>query len=334
MTKLFLIVLFLISNQCLFAQQILKCNQLLTDIDLICEYFSDCDSVFAGKNSVLEIKVTESYFNHGVLKYERTKLKYKYDNQFKKTYSEVNLWAEDGILIRGDVTLYNKDSIINSQLVRNSYDPNKNPSFTNYVTKMFWLNDTLLKRVSYTFLDGSLYRYEDLGIEDTRAEIREFEKLKKIPAEPIVVENLDRSDIFIHSEPEYFNANPPEDAVIKDSLDRITEIESFFITEVGGKRGSFPGKKYYIEYLDSTKIIKRIKAFHDFNTNKGYFEEMIKTGLNNSLNHFWPQNYSYNNLFFEYTASNFKFGIPQLVVISLGKDSTTKRIYETIISTR
>ena len=286
MSKFFLIVLILLSNQLLFAQQILKCNERLTDIDFVCEYFSDRDSAFAAKNNVLEIKVTESNFNHGVLKYERTKLNYKYDSQFKKTYLEVNSWAEDGFLISGDVVLYYKDSVINSQINRNSYDPNKKPSFTKYVTKMFWLNDTLLKRDSYTFLDDSLYRYEDLGIEDTRAEAREFEKLKKIPADSLIATKLNLGDISIHLEPDYSIANPHEDIVIKDSLGRITEIESFFVTEISGQRGSFPEKKVYIEYLDSTRVISSVKAFDDFNSNMKYFEDMIKSGIDNSWNHF------------------------------------------------
>ena len=286
MSKFFLIVLILLSNQLLFAQQILKCNERLTDIDFVCEYFSDRDSAFAAKNNVLEIKVTESNFNHGVLKYERTKLNYKYDSQFKKTYLEVNSWAEDGFLISGDVVLYYKDSVINSQINRNSYDPNKKPSFTKYVTKMFWLNDTLLKRDGYTFLDDSLYRYEDLGIEDTRAEAREFEKLKKIPADSLIATKLNLGDISIHLEPDYSIANPHEDIVIKDSLGRITEIESFFVTEISGQRGSFPEKKTYIEYLDSTRVISSVKAFDDFNSNMKYFEDMIKSGIDNSWNHF------------------------------------------------
>jgi len=335
MTKFLLTVLFILVNQLLVAQQILKCNEHLTDIDLICEYFSGLDSAFAAKNKVFEIKVTESYYNQGVLKFERTKLNYKYDTQFKKTYSEINSWAQDGILSYGDIVVYYKDSIIYTRQYRTSNDPSKSHLFTKYVTKLVWLNDTLLKRDSYSFLNDSLYRHEDLGIEDTRAVARELEKLKRIPVESTKLSgNLFKNEVAVHLEPDYSIAKPHEDILIKDSLGRIIEVENFFVTTLIDQHGSYPTKKFYIEYLDSTKIIKSIKAFDDFNTNKGYFEDIIKRGNSNSWDHFWPKNYIHTNLYFNYTASNFRFGMPQQVVISLGKGASTQRIYKTIISTR
>jgi hypothetical protein len=334
MTKILLIVFLILGSQVLFAQQILRCNELLTDINLVCEYFSDLDSAFAAKNKVIEIKVTESYYNQGVLKFERTKLNYKYDRQFKKSYSEVNSWHEDGKLIRGDIVIYYKDSIINSQLYRSSYNPNKCDLFTKYVTKLVWLNDTLLKKDSYSFFDDSLYRHEDLGIEDTRAELREYEKMKKIPVDSLTTTIVTENEFIEHLEPDYSIANPHNDILIKDSLGRIIEMENFFVTTLIDQRGSFPKQKFFIEYLDSTNIIKSIKAYEDFYTNKEYFENRIKDGLGYTWNHFWPQNYMHSNLYFEYTASHFKFGIPQHVIISLGNDASTKRIYKTIISTR
>ena len=152
--------------------------------------------------------------------------------------------------------------------------------------------------------------------------------------DPVGSYSLSENDIAIHLEPDIYYANPHEDIVIKDSLGRVTETESFFVTEVSGQRGSFPGKKIYVEYLDSTRIIKSIRAFDDFNANLSYFEENIKAGLSNSWNHFWPKDYVHTNIYFEYTASDFKFDIPQQVIISLGRDATTQRIYNTIISTR
>jgi hypothetical protein len=327
-------VFLILGNNVLFSQQILSCNELLTDINLVCEYFSDLDSAFAAKNKVLEIKVTESYYNHGVLKFERTKLNYKYDSQFKKSYMEINSWDEDGILIRGDMVVSYKDSIINSQLYRSSYDPSQSHLFTKYVTKLVWLNDTLLKKDSYSFLDDSLYRHEDLGIEDTRAELREHEKMKKLPVEATTITIVTENKFTDHLEPDYSIAKPHEDIFTKDSLGRIIEMENFLVTTIFDKSGSFPKQKYFIEYLDSTKIIKSIKAFDDFNSNKAYFEEMIKAGLNHSWYNFWPKNYIHSNLYFNYTASNFKFGIPQQVIISLGKGASTQRIYKTTISTR
>lgn len=334
MTRYITIVLLLLSSQCLFAQQLLKCNERLTDIDLVCEYFSDLDSAFAAKNNLVEIKVTEAYYNQGVLKYNRTKLNYKYDNQFKRIYTEINAWAEDGILIRGDMVRYYKDSVINTQVTRYSYDSPRLHSFTRYVTKSVWLNDTLIKKDSYTFLDDSLYRHDDLGIEDTRAEARELERLRSLPVSPTVIEDVTRNDIIIKLEPDQSSLKPHQDIVKKDSLGRIVEIETFFITTILDQQGSFPAQKYYIEYLGSTKIIRHIRAYHDFNSNKGYFEDKIRSGINTTWNHFWPDNYIHSNLYFEYTASDFKFGIPQRVVISQGKDAEIQRIYKTIITAR
>ena len=238
MTKLFLIGVLLLSNQSLFAQQILKCNERLTDIDLVCEYFSGLDSAFAAKNKVIEIKVTESYYNHGMLKFERTKLNYKYDTLYKKTYSEINSWAHDGILIFGDIVVYYKDSIIYSLHHRTSTDPSKSHLFTKYITKLVWLNDTLIKKDRNTYLNDSLYRHDDLGIEDTRVEARELEKLKKIPVESTKVYGNFFKDEIARLEPDYSIAQPHEDLIVKDSLGRIIEIENFFLTTLNDLHGS------------------------------------------------------------------------------------------------
>ena len=334
MTRFLLMVFLILGNKVLFAQQILRCHELLTDIDLVCEYFSGLDSAFAAHNKIYEIKVTESYYNHGVLKFERTKLNYKYDNQFKKSHMEINSWAEDGILSRGDRVEYYKDSIINTQQYRSSYTQRKKPLFTKYVTKLVWVNDTLLKKDRYSFSDDSLYRHEDLGIEDTRAEHREYEKMKKISLDSKTNIIVSQHEITDHIEPDYSLAKPQDDIFTKDSLGRIIEIEQFFVTTLNDQKGSYPAKKFYIEYLDATKVIKSIKAFDDFNTNKRYFEDTNKEANPNSWAHFWPKNYIHTNLYFYYSASNFKYNIPQQVVISLGKDASTQRIYRTIISTR
>lgn len=334
MIKYPLIALLILTIHLLPGQQILKCNEVLIDIDLVCEYFSNLDSAFAAKNRVAEINVIESFYNQGALVCERTKLNYRYDSLFKKSYSEVNSWAEDGTLIRSDIVAYYEDSLINTQIMRASYAPNPDHLFNTYVTKLVWLNDTLIKKDSYSYLDDSLYRHDDGGIEDTRAAYRENNRLGKSPVESVIIEMPARDDIGFHLEPEYALAQPHEDIILKDSLGRIVEMEQFFVTTIGDRRGSFPGKKYFIEYLDSTNIIQRIRAFDDFNSNKEYFENPVKDGSANGWNHFWPPGYTHNNLFFEYSASHFKVGIPQLVTISMGKEAGTQRVYETTIATR
>lgn len=333
MSRLLLTIFLLFWKQILFAQSILKCNERLTDIDLVCEYFSNLDSAFAANHQVSEITVTESYINHGVIRYEKTKLNYKYDKLFKRVYAEVNIWSEDGRLIRGDITNNYDDSVINVQMGWFRHT-NGTSYIHKYVQKAIWLNDTLLKKNTYTYLNDSLFQSEDLGIEDTRAELREYERMKKLADSFKTVTITAPPDIIVREAPDYSMARPHDDIITKDSLGRVVATEQFFLTTINDQQGSFPGNKFFIGYLDSTRIIRSITAFNDFNSNRAYFEERIKAGTDNSWNHFWPENKVHANLYFAFTASDFRFGIPRQVVISMGKDAVTQRIYRVIISTR
>lgn len=330
--------LLLLLSQHLCAQQVLRCYGRLVDINVVCEYFYDTDSSFAAKNNISEIILYESFLKDSVPQYERPIIVYRYNDVGKRIHTESNFWV-DSLYYRSDVQDDYGDSIISvhvEQTKASQYNKYGVSHKTRYA--FIWHNDSVLQRNSYTYRNDSLISTEDLGIYNSKEEARKLAQAKSRAvaivdsSSPPKLRRHYEPNIQEHLEPDEYSAKPQDTIFIKDSLGRITQIETFELRTLHNIRGSFPENTFTIEYLDSTKIIQRLRAYKNYD--EAYFNNMVKHDTTGAWQHQWQPGKIYNDIYFECKASYFVCGIPRLVVISDGKDFKNVRMYKTMIRRR
>ncbi|NOQ71718.1 MAG: hypothetical protein GQ574_06950 [Crocinitomix sp.] len=302
-------------------------------ISVFKNYFSPqyLDTTFIQKHGIRSITTMETLIIEDSLIYHEPQYVFTYFKNGNQKHFEYNSWNQNGGCVSnyrdeyGDSTLSVNHSyrVQNDSLIRDSKS-----CYTTY-----YIDDTLSRRINYTYSFDSLVKIVDNGIYDSKALERERKKNAKkratnnsgmgISISAAMDRQRNRSMCILP--PSEMRFENPKPKIVKDSLGRIIETRSFIYIYMDEKRPLVPFQNLIITYLDTTSIIKNCLSYMQLNRDQ--FEKTILETQKGEQREF-PLCDSEDCLNYQLLASDFILGIPQNIII-IKSEKTLK--YTTVI---
>jgi hypothetical protein len=297
------------------------------NFDLRIEYFQHLDSAFAVNHHLAEVVMYEANYDNGKLIYNEPIVKYRFDEQGRRTYIEQNYWTSIGFTSR--YTTYYKDSLVNVQHEKYTYtDGNKRDS--KYVFKFIRLNDSLSTSSEYSYEFDSLIRTNSKGIVNSFAENRnklaEQNKAALVPAQII---NAQEEMAYVephigYSIEKYNHELKPE--LVKDDKGRIIEVHlSSLVYNKSQHTSVFPVKSICVSYQNEPSNVAQITCYAHWDVNL-LAQFQASTGTVENAGNI-GKCFSNDCIIYIFNASNFEAGIPKLIEINAGKEKVLQQRY-------
>jgi hypothetical protein len=241
------------------------------NFDLRIEYFQHLDSAFAVNHHLAEVVMYEANYDNGKLIYNEPIVKYRFDEQGRRTYIEQNYWTAIGFTSR--YTTYYKDSLVNVQHEKYTYtDGNKRDS--KYVFKFIRLNDSLSTSSEYSYEFDSLKRVNYNDTVNKKAELRKKMNAQKNTAvSPSEINSAEIektfhfTDLHMHGKP---YDRDPKPSMVKDSSGKVTEIHTIRYMHNDAKNVMvLPESSYFIKYNEQWKKVTEITKYSHW-SNQNY----------------------------------------------------------------
>ena len=303
-------------------------------ISIFRNYFSreKLDTVFVKKHNIRSITVMESLIIDDSLRYNKPQFIYTYAKDDKLMHSESNSWSSTGGVRRYHD--YYGDSTVSVQHERRSRNDTIYRDHQ-FCQTTYFINDTLSRSVRSYYNFDTLTKIEDMGIYDSKA----LERSRRNKANKKTTSNSDMavniSDVILSRKSltermcilptGEFRFENPKPKLLKDSLDRVIEVQGSAYHQIGSKHFVAPFEHLIISYYDTTNTIETCLSYYQVDRNK--FEKAAQDAPQGARPAF-PHCYADSCLNFQFLASDFIVGIPQKIVVIKG--STTKQYTTTI----
>lgn len=298
------------------AQSLLKCDKVDFP-DVCCEYFLRIDSLFAVNHRISACIVEEESEDLGRISNPRTVMHYQFAPNGKRTYTEIIHWVDSirrhvwKTELRGDTQLATY-TWVGLQQANGAYKT----MIQEEVHALIRVNDTLTRHSEWKIANQK--RISEKEWESVEAPKRSIPDTLVTPQSFTSVGQPNAAKIALFPDVSDFELYQPQpDQVSLDSFQRIVEIKSFQVTTVAEKMASFPHRTKTIEYVDTGRTIQAYRVYQTMD--EAYFTKQIKSGKQTSWYHQWPAGEEKRSIFYEMIATNFIYGVPQLVVVSNGK---------------
>lgn len=311
----------------LHAQTSSKLESGDTNFDVRMEYFQHLDSAFAITHHLAEVIMYEENYDNGKMLYHEPVVKYRFDEQGRRTYIEYNYWTSIGFTSR--YTSYYKDSLVNVQHEKYAYtDGNKRDS--KYVFKFIRLNDSLSTSSEYFYEFDSLIRSNNKGIVNSFAENRnKLAEQNKAAIFPTQINIAQEEMVYFephigYSIEKYDHELKPE--IVKDDKGRIIEVHlSRLVYNKSQNNSVFPVKSICVSYQDAPSNVNNITSYLHWDVKlSAHYSNSI--GVNENLKND-KKCFCNDCIIYTFQASNFDAGIPKLIEINAGKEKVLQQRY-------